>query len=54
MNTNTEKNRRKQYVWSQLATFLSGLYVEIKKSSSTELNGVKVIIEEIASRNFSS
>lgn len=46
MNNNTEKNRRKQYVWSQLSTFLSGFNVEIKKGSSPELEGVKGIIEE--------
>ena len=46
MNTNTEKNRRKQYVWSQLASFLYGFNVEIKKSSSPELEGLKGVIKE--------
>ena len=46
MNTNTEKNRRKQYVWSQLSSFLSGFNVEIKKSSSPELEGLKGVIKE--------
>ena len=46
MNTSTEKNRRKQYVWSQLATFLSGSKVKIKKSSSPELEGVRGVIRD--------
>ena len=46
MNTNTEKKKRKQYVWSQLASFLSGFKIEIKKSTSPELEGIKGVIEE--------
>jgi len=49
MNFKQNKKRRRSEIWSQLASNLLGLEVEIKESSSKELEGIRgEIIEETA------
>ncbi len=46
MKSNFGNKRKSLYVWSHLSTLLCGLKAEVKKSSSSELEGIKGIIED--------
>lgn len=46
MKNNFGNKRKSLFVWSRLSTLLCGLKAEVKKSSSSELEGIKGIIED--------
>ena len=46
MKTSFVNKKKPLSIWSHLSTLLCGLKMEVKKSSSSELEGIKGIIED--------